>query len=144
MFKKTVENKFDLTVGSRFLNNSDYKPNFLRKSGISLLRKLIYFFYNVRVLDCTSGCQILSKKLIGEIVKDENFEYSEVGIICKTSKAHLSIAEEFVNMKPRMSGESSFNFTNSFSYMFKNLLAIITSFSFNLKKKINLCLCTQE
>ena len=40
------------------------------------------------------------------------------------------IGQEFVNMKPRMAGKSSFNFINSFLYMFRNLLALITSFSF--------------
>jgi len=135
IFEYAKKNKVDLTIGSRFLKESDYKPNFIRNIGINLLRKLIELFYHIKVLDCTSGCQIISKKLILEIIKDKNFEYSEVGIICKTKKVELLIKEEFVNMKPRLSGKSSFNFKNSFSYMFKNLLAIITSFSFNMKIK---------
>ena len=135
IFENADREKNDLTIGSRFIQQSDYKPNFIRNFGISLLRKLIEFFYHVKVLDCTSGCQIISKKLILEIIKDKNFEYSEVGIICKTKKVGLSIKEDFVNMKPRLSGKSSFNFKNSFSYMFRNLLAIITSFSFNTKRK---------
>ena len=135
MFKEAAEKKYDLTIGSRFLDKSEYNPNLIRSFGINLLKNLINIFYKVRVSDCTSGCQIISKKLISEIEKDENFEYSEVGIICKASKVKLSIAEKFVNMKPRMSGQSSFNFSNSFVYMFKNLLDLITSFSFNIKKK---------
>ena len=135
MFKEAAEKKYDLTIGSRFLDKSEYNPNLIRSFGINLLKNLINIFYKVRVSDCTSGCQIISKKLISEIEKDENFEYSEVGIICKASKVKLSIAEKFVNMKPRMSGQSSFNFSNSFVYMFRNLLDLITSFSFNNKKK---------
>ena len=133
IFEKAIHNQIDLTIGSRFLEESEYKPNIIRNFGIILLRKLIRLIYYVKVLDCTSGCQIISKKLVIEIIKDENFEYSEVGIICKTSSAGLLIKEEFVNMKERKSGKSSFNFINSFLYMFRNLLTLITSFSFKRK-----------
>ena len=128
-----IEDKIDLMIGSRFIGNSDYKPNILRNFGIIVLRKMIDFFYGFKVLDCTSGCQIISKKLINEIEDDENFEYSEIGIICKTIVSKLNIKEEFVNMKPRTSGKSSFNIKNSFIYMFRNMLALITSFSFKSK-----------
>ena len=128
-----IEDKIDLMIGSRFIGNSDYKPNILRNFGITVLRKMIDFFYGFKVLDCTSGCQIISKKLINEIEDDENFEYSEIGIICKTIVSKLNIKEEFVNMKPRTSGKSSFNIKNSFIYMFRNMLALITSFSFKSK-----------
>ena len=120
-------------IGSRFIGNSDYKPNFIRNFGIIMLRKMIKIIYGFKVLDCTSGCQIISRKLIKEIEDDENFEYSEIGIICKAVVSKLSIKEEFINMKPRITGQSSFNLKNSFIYMFRNMLAIITSFSFKIR-----------
>lgn len=133
IFINSVNKNIDLMIGSRFLKNSDYKPNLLRNFGIILLRSLIKLIYNTKILDCTSGCQIMSKKLINEMIDDENFEYSEIGIICKASRSNLLIKEEFVNMKPRIAGKSSFNFVNSFLYMFRNLLALLTSFSFKIK-----------
>ena len=135
IYDNAIKENIDLMIGSRFIGNSDYKPNILRNFGIVLLRKMIQIIYDFKVLDCTSGCQIISKKLIKEIERDENFEYSEVGIICKTIMSKLSIKEEFINMKPRMSGVSSFNLQNSFIYMFRNMLSIITSFSFKSKKR---------
>jgi hypothetical protein len=42
-------------------------------------------------------------------------------IICKTSILGMSIKEKFINMKERKTGTSSFNFKNSFIYMFKNI-----------------------
>jgi len=99
-----------------------------------LLRKLIKIFYETKVTDCTSGCQILSKKLIKELSRNEVFEYSEIGIICVASKLNMSIQEKFINMKERKTGSSSFNFTNSFVYMFKNILILLSSITINFKK----------
>ena len=134
LFNNAVENNIDLTIGSRFLEKSDYRPNNVRAISIKLLSKLIKIFYKVEVKDCTSGCQIFNKKLIKELAEDENFEYSEVGAICKAAKIKFTIKEYFINMQERKTGQSSFNFINSFKYMFKNLLALITSVSFNIKK----------
>ena len=130
IYENTLKNNIDLMIGSRFLKNSDYKPSIFRNLGIIILRGLLNILYGVKILDCTSGCQVISKKLINAIIDDKNFEYSEIGIICKTKKINFNIKEEFINMKPRLSGKSSFNFINSFKYMFRNLLALITSFSF--------------
>ena len=127
-------NKTDLVIGSRFLDKSDYNPNYLRLYGIRLLRKLIKVLYKTEVTDCTSGCQVISKKLIKELINDEFFEYSEVGIICKTSSLGMSIKERFINMKERKTGSSSFNFKNSFIYMFKNILILLSSINIKFKK----------
>ena len=127
-------NETDLVIGSRFLDKSDYNPNYLRLYGIRLLRKLIKVLYKTEVTDCTSGCQVVSKKLIKELINDEFFEYSEVGIICKTSSLGMSIKERFINMKERKTGSSSFNFKNSFIYMFKNILILLSSINIKFKK----------
>jgi len=127
-------NKTDLVIGSRFLDKSDYNPNYLRLYGIRLLRKLIKVLYKTEVTDCTSGCQVISKKLIKELINDEFFEYSEVGIICQTSSLGMSIKEKFINMKERKTGSSSFNFKNSFIYMFKNILILLSSINIKFKK----------
>ena len=129
-----IINKSDLTIGSRFLNKSEYSPNNLRLYSIKFLRILIKIFYKTEVTDCTSGCQILSKKLIKELCDDELFEYSEVGIICQASRLKMTIKEKFINMKQRKTGTSSFNLKNSFIYMFKNILILLTLIKFKHKK----------
>ena len=129
-----IKNKIDLMIGSRFLGNSDYKTNKIRMLGINLLRTVLNKFYKVDITDCTSGCQIFSKRLIEKIVEDRNFEYSEIGAICKTSELGYLIEEKSINMQPRKTGTSSFNFINSFNYMFKNLLTLIVSINLSYKK----------
>ena len=134
LLKFAIKENSDLTIGSRFLSKSEYNPNKLRLYSIRLLRKLIKILYKTEVTDCTSGCQILSKKLIRELSNDELFEYSEVGIICQASRLKMSIKEKFINMKERKTGTSSFNLKNSFIYMFKNILILLTLINFNNKK----------
>ena len=134
LLKFAIKENSDLTIGSRFLSKSEYNPNKLRLYSIRLLRKLIKTLYKTEVTDCTSGCQILSKKLIRELSNDELFEYSEVGIICQASRLKMSIKEKFINMKERKTGTSSFNLKNSFIYMFKNILILLTLINFNFKK----------
>lgn len=135
--KKNLEfafqNNVDLMIGSRFLNKSDYETNNIRMSGIKLLQFILKIFYKIEILDCTSGCQIFSKKLIQKFIEDDNFEYSEIGAICKTKKLDFIIKEKSINMKPRITGNSTFNFVVSIKYMIKNVLSVITSASFNLK-----------
>ena len=132
VLKFAILKKKDLAIGSRFLAKSDYSPNSLRLYSIKILRKLINLLYGVKITDCTSGCQILSKNLIGKVCEDENFEYSEVNIICKASILKMSIGEKFINMKDRKTGNSSFDLKNSFEYMFKNILILLSLI--NVKK----------
>ena len=129
----SISNEVDLMIGSRFLDKADYETSQIRMTGIKLLRLILKVFYKLEIKDCTSGSQIFSKRLIQKFIEDQNFEYSEIGAICKTKKIGYKIEEKFINMKPRITGRSSFNFINSFKYMYKNLLSIITSTSFKLK-----------
>jgi len=44
----------------------------------------------------------------------------------------MSIGEKFINMKDRKTGNSSFDLKNSFEYMFKNILILLSLI--NVKK----------
>jgi hypothetical protein len=46
----------------------------------------------------------------------------------------MSINEKFINMKERKTGNSSFNFKNSFVYMFKNILTLLSLINIDFKK----------
>ena len=120
MLKFAKSNKQDLVIGSRFNNFSEYKTTLLRMFGIKI-------FSFLKVKDCTSGCQVLSFNFLQKIIKDDNFKYSEVGLICKGALLNMKITEIGINMKPRKYGQSSFNFFNSFKYMFINLTSLISS-----------------
>lgn len=127
MINAIKNNAADFMIGSRFLGNSDYRPSILRHSGIFLISLLLRLLYNIKIYDCTSGCQLYNREIIEFFARDERFEYSEVRAIWTAHKAGFKIAENFLNMAPRTHGASSFSAFNAFLYMFKNIADIIFS-----------------
>ena len=126
--------KLDLMIGSRFLGNSDYQPNLLRSSAISLISWLMKFCYGVKISDCTSGCHLYSKRLFSFFSKDINFNYSEVSVVCLSHKAGFKIKEGFINMQERKIGVSSFGLKNAFFYVFRNIVDVIFTMPLRLKR----------
>ena len=127
MINVIKNNTADFVIGSRFLGDSDYRPNLLRHSGIFLISSLLHLLYKIKVYDCTSGCQLYNRAVIEFFVQDNRFEYSEVRAIWVAHKAGFRIVESFLNMAPRTHGSSSFSSLNAFLYMFKNIADIIFS-----------------
>jgi glycosyltransferase involved in cell wall biosynthesis len=134
ILEKAIIDKTDLAIGSRFHEKANYTSNKKRLLGINILSKLLLILFRVRVLDCTSGCQILSKRLISNLANLKFFEYSEINIIWLTKILNLSVKEYHINMQSRKSGTSSFNFFRAFVYMFKNIIDLATSVNIDIKK----------
>jgi glycosyltransferase involved in cell wall biosynthesis len=135
ILKFAKSNKHDLVIGSRFNNFAEYKTTVLRMFGIKLFSFLIRLIYKINIKDCTSGCQVLSYNFLRRIIKNKNFIYSEVGLICEGALSNMKISEIGINMKFRKYGKSSFNFFNSFKYMFVNLISLISSIAEIKEKK---------
>jgi len=127
MLNAIENNTADFVIGSRFLGNSNYRPNFLRHFSIFLISALVHLLYKIKIYDCTSGCQLYNRALIEFFARDIRFEYSEVRAIWTAHKAGFKIEEVFLNMAPRTHGVSSFSTLNAFLYMFKNIVDIIFS-----------------
>jgi glycosyltransferase involved in cell wall biosynthesis len=125
----------DFIIGSRFLGESDYKPNLLRNTSISLISSLIRLLYGIRVTDCTSGCQLYNRKLITFFARDNQFEHSEVRAIWTAGKAGFRISERFINMAEREAGQSSFTSLAGLRYMFTNLVDICMSIPVSVRGK---------
>lgn len=121
------EDRADFVIGSRFLGNSDYKPNLLRHSSIGVISLLLRLLYGIKITDCTSGCQLYNRQMIDFFAKDMSFEYSEVRAIWMAHKATFRVKEEFINMAPRSAGVSSFSPMIAWLYMFKNILDLLLS-----------------
>lgn len=131
-----VSGSADFVIGSRFLGEADYSPNFLRSISIGTICFLLRALHHVRITDCTSGCQIYNRKVIEFFAQDKKFEYSEIRAIWMAHKAGFSIKEEFINMAPRTSGVSSFSPWIAFFYMFKNIVDLVLSVPVALKRNL--------
>jgi glycosyltransferase involved in cell wall biosynthesis len=129
-----VADQSDFVIGSRFLGEADYTPNFIRNTSIAVICFLLKILHKVDISDCTSGCQIYNKKVIEFFARDNNFEYSEIRAIWMAHKGGFRIKEEFINMAPRVHGVSSFSPMIAFFYMFKNILDLVLSVPISLKR----------
>lgn len=125
----------DFIIGSRFLGESDYKPNLLRNTSIALIAWLIRMLYGIRVTDCTSGCQLYNRRLIAFFAQDNHFEHSEVRAIWTAGKAGFRVTERFINMAAREAGTSSFTSLAGLRYMFTNLVDICLSIPVSVRRK---------
>jgi len=121
------DDKADFVIGSRFLGNSEYKPNLLRHSSIGVISLLLRMLYRIKITDCTSGCQLYNRQMIEFFAQDTSFEYSEVRAIWMAHKATFRVREEFINMAPRSAGVSSFSPMIAWLYMFKNIVDLLLS-----------------
>lgn len=125
IFEVFLREKIDLMIGSRFLGQSDYKPNLIRSVAINTISLLMNICYKANIKDCTSGCHIYSRPLFSFFAKDHHFNYSEVLVICLAKKAGFKVKEGFINMQERAEGVSTFTLKNAFFYVFRNIIDVI-------------------
>lgn len=134
LLDSVVRGEADFVIGSRFLGDADYQPNLLRSLSIGTICFLLRTLHNVKITDCTSGCQIYNRQVIEFFARDTSFEYSEIRAIWMAHKAGFQILEKFMNMAPRTTGESSFSAKVAFFYMFKNIVDVVLSVPIALRR----------
>lgn len=120
-----IDNSVDLVVGSRFLNQKDYKPSFFRQIGISFFSFLLSIILGMRVTDTTSGFRAVNKRVINFFSDIYPDDYPEVEALVLLHKEGFKINEVAVNMKQRKGGRSSITPFKSIYYMIKVLLAVL-------------------
>jgi glycosyltransferase involved in cell wall biosynthesis len=115
----------DMVIGSRFTGDSEFKSSVMRRIGISILSKAISTIVGQKVTDPTSGFRAVSRKAIRLFALEYPQDYPEPESLVLLHKAGLKIRETPVQMKERVSGESSITTLRSVYYMVKVLLAIV-------------------
>ncbi|MEN8904521.1 MAG: glycosyltransferase family 2 protein [Clostridiales bacterium] len=126
--KKTLDfNKYDIVIGSRFINKSDFKISLSKKMALYFLKSLIYLFSNYKINDPTSGLQGLSKKTYSYYSKPWNYpnDYPDADVLIKMLKLGFTTIEIPVNMRSRSKGQSMHSGLKPFIYMLKITLSIL-------------------
>ena len=107
MYKIAKEEKFDIVIGSRFVEKTNYNHAFFRKIGTILFQKIIKICCNEDITDPTSGLQILNEKVYKEYSKINNYpEYPDTNLLMEMILKGYKIKEVPVVMKERLYGES--------------------------------------
>lgn len=127
LIKEMKENNLDMIIGSRFVEDTEYKPSFFRLLGIRYFSKLVSFLCGNNYYDTTSGYRLVNKKGIRLFANYYPKDYPEVETIVYACKKGLKVKEVMVSMKSRSGGKSSITPMKSIYYMIKVTLATLTA-----------------
>lgn len=125
LIKQIEENKFDIVIGSRFIEKTNYIPSIFRTIGIRYFSKLVSILCRSNYYDTTSGYRLVNKKGIELFAKYYPQDYPEVETIVYACKNGLKVKEIGVNMRQRYEGKSSITPIKSIYYMIKVTLSTL-------------------
>lgn len=115
----------DISIGSRFLDSSEYKSTFPRQIGIVIIAKLLSLITKNKVTDPTSGFYAMNKKACEFFAKECVEDYPEPEIL--TYYRNFRITEVPIAVLRRQGGISSITPLKSIYYMYKVLFSMLLS-----------------
>lgn len=119
-------NKYDVVIGSRFLSNSDYKIENIRKFGIFIIRRYLRVLTSKKFSDPTSGFRLNNKRAIDFFADTYPIEYlgDTVGSIVQGCLYKLKFGECSTPMSQRQGGKPSQGRMRSLGHLSRTLLTI--------------------
>lgn len=116
----------DLVLGSRFLEDTGYRPGMARGIGMRLFRGLAFLATGVRFSDVTSGYQALNRDVL-QFFEAERYpaDYPDADVLVMLTRAGFRIAEVPVRMYPKRTGGSMHAGLRPVYYTFKMLLSML-------------------
>lgn len=118
--------KYDVVVGSRFLSNSDYEIETVRRFGIFIIRKYLRVLTSKNFSDPTSGFRLNNKQAIDFFAETYPIEYlgDTVGSIVLGCLYKLKYGECSTPMSQRQGGKPSQGRLRSLGHLSRTLLTI--------------------
>lgn len=120
-----LEGRADMVVGSRFLDDNDYRATFGRMLGIRLFARVVSAIVRQRVTDTTSGFRAVNRHGIALFARDYPNDYPEVETTVLVFRHRLRRIEIPVRMRERSAGRSSITALASVYYVLKVTLALL-------------------
>lgn len=122
------KNKWDVVIGSRFINNEGFQSTLLRRTGIMYFQWLLKLITGERVTDPTSGMRLMNRKTMELLYDYYPDEYPEPEALIIYNRSGLKFGEMPVQMIERQGGQSSIQGLGTIYYMFKVTIAIIFTY----------------
>jgi glycosyltransferase involved in cell wall biosynthesis len=120
-----IEKKFNMVIGSRFLEKEGFQSSGLRRFGIRYFSALIKLLTGKRITDPTSGMRIVDKEIIEIYAESYPKDYPEPESVVAILNMKKTVGEYPVIMRERTEGTSSISPLKSVYYMVKVTLAIL-------------------
>jgi len=96
----------DVAIGSRFVQNSDYRASLMRQFGIHLFSFLIHLVTGKRIYDSTSGYRAYNRRAMQFLQSEYPADFPEPESIVMLLVNGYRISEVPVEMHERQGGES--------------------------------------
>lgn len=119
MMKVMKDEKLDMVIGSRFIENKGFQSSKARRMGINFFKRWIRTLTGQTITDATSGMRLCDRNIIGLFAKDYPRDYPEPETVVEVIKLGYKVKEVPVVMKARETGKSSINPSKSIYYMVK-------------------------
>jgi glycosyltransferase involved in cell wall biosynthesis len=124
LLKPLFEDGYDIVIGSRFVEDTNYEISVMRGLGIRIISAFIRLATGLSVKDPTSGFRAINRKVLEFFSIQYPQDYPEPESLVFAYKRHFRVLEVPAEMKNRMFGISSITPTLAIYYMAKVLLAM--------------------
>lgn len=117
----------DIALGSRFHEQSAYRPSAVRLMGIRLFRFMLRVLSGRDIKDVTTGFQAMNRRVLDVFVSDAfPCDYPDADVILLLTRLGFNIREVPVTMYPSLSGKSMHKSPlKALYYIFKMFLSMI-------------------
>lgn len=122
-----TKQNFDMVIGSRFIEKTNYKQTFFRMLGINITSGIIKMMTGKKIHDTTSGFRAVNKEILSYFANDYPYDYPEPDTNMRMVLKGMKIKEIPVEMKQRETGVSSISPLKSISYMLKVTLSLFVT-----------------
>jgi glycosyltransferase involved in cell wall biosynthesis len=119
------KNPTNVTIGSRFLNNSSFRSTWSRRLGISGIRSLNGLLTSQRISDPTSGFRLFDRRAIAVFATEYPVDYPEPIALSLARKNDLTVSEIPITMRARRHGKSSISGLQNISYMVRVCVSML-------------------
>lgn len=120
-----VNQGYDMIIGSRFVEKTNYKQTFFRMLGINITSGIIKGITGEKIYDTTSGYRAVNREIIEYFASNYPYDYPEPDTNMQMILKGMKLKEIPVEMNQRETGVSSISPLKSISYMLKVTLSLI-------------------
>ena len=123
LLEPLIRKETDVVIGSRFLEKGGFKSSLARQAGIRLISLVNKLLTGRKIMDSTSGFRAFNQKAISFLAENYSQDYPEPEAVVQLFRNGFNILEVPVQMRARLSGQSSIRPIHSFYYIIKVLLS---------------------
>lgn len=120
-----LRDKYDVVIGSRFVEARGYRGSRRRRLTIAFLSWLCSRLAGVKITDSTSGFRAFGRPALACVANDYPVDYPEPKSIANLARQGMRIKEVSVKMRERASGISSLSGLKALHYVVNVTLALL-------------------